>query len=623
MIPIFDHDNLRQEMSAKDIAIMNDVLLIAEARKLVMEGPDVQLPEPPDRIVDRFKSVLGDNFHYAHRIVVPVKHEMKKAFYVAQMEAFFAWDPVVLENAKKALRRQEKMSDDDISTMMYYNPAYFKKAVPRRVLPPSMLYWRVRAVYATYGPVRDATTGKPLFNDAAWKKAKRVLEEILAGHVSDPPGESFYSQKLDCYGEAVSNKHGLPVYSCERGTNSTENYHKQLLTSIGTWSAGTEIADTLRNEHRHRYNQSVSEQKRFGYPQIGHADTWLIDLLQMLVEENHDVLLYPFWSNTCDFLDTNETFGTIPLQSAELTAAVNQLQTDTEKLTCEQKYLAKRQGVKVCFTPVVFAAEKVLFNRFLLLFPTPINFEALSMAWVKEVNCKTIFPKLPVYLRNYYEEWRRNQLIKEAVRRAATKKNALIEFNKRLVPSAQFQQEPLIRTAPATTNDVSDNNIFAVSGSFDDGPMQSQQGLVTATVPTTTAVMGNNIVATSDGFDDGPTMADCKADTLDDGRICEWPEPVPPPTMPQAFRNLIAPRPMHIVGGTWIGIVPAPTVVSNSRKQGQRGPDQKMRQPRKCKRCSKFGKATAIKCRGRTRRGETECEYFTENGDSIFVGSQL
>ena len=40
------------------------------------------------------------------------------------------------------------------------------------MLPPSKLYWRVRAVFELYGRIKDKTTGAPLFNEAAWKKAR-------------------------------------------------------------------------------------------------------------------------------------------------------------------------------------------------------------------------------------------------------------------------------------------------------------------------------------------------------------------------------------------------------------------------------------------------------------------
>ena len=71
------------------------------------------------------------------------------------------------------------------------------------VLPPSLLYPRVRAVFQLYGNMVDAKTSVPLFNKTNWGRANNVLKEILAGHASDPPGVSFYQQRLNAKGEPV------------------------------------------------------------------------------------------------------------------------------------------------------------------------------------------------------------------------------------------------------------------------------------------------------------------------------------------------------------------------------------------------------------------------------------
>ena len=147
-------------------------------------------------IVDRYSSVLGDIFHFMDRCKVSIHHEAKKGYFVALRQAFLQWDPVKLAEVIAVLRDVEGKSDTDIEAMMYYNVDYFRQRVPRVVLPPSQLYHRVRAVYEVYGPAKDSETGAPLFNSRAWKTAKNVLKEILAGHASDPPGISFYSHRL-------------------------------------------------------------------------------------------------------------------------------------------------------------------------------------------------------------------------------------------------------------------------------------------------------------------------------------------------------------------------------------------------------------------------------------------
>jgi hypothetical protein len=51
-----------------------------------------------------FSSCLGDAFHFMDRPKVPVHHKLKKAYFRALQEAWFAWDPVALAEVKDALR---------------------------------------------------------------------------------------------------------------------------------------------------------------------------------------------------------------------------------------------------------------------------------------------------------------------------------------------------------------------------------------------------------------------------------------------------------------------------------------------------------------------------------------
>jgi hypothetical protein len=159
------------------------------------------LDEAPTTIEDHFSSVLGDSFHFMDRPKVPMHHDGKKGYFVAPRQAWFQWDPTKLAEVKATLRYERGMNNNEIEALMYYNVDYFRVRVPRVVLPPSKLYWRVRAVYEMYGPMTDAKTKAPLFNKAAWKKANNVLKEILAGNASDPCGMVFYTQQLNAKGE--------------------------------------------------------------------------------------------------------------------------------------------------------------------------------------------------------------------------------------------------------------------------------------------------------------------------------------------------------------------------------------------------------------------------------------
>ena len=48
-------------------------------------------------------------------------------------------------------------------------------------------------LFLAYGPLKDASTHLPLFNQQNWKTAKQILELIQQGYISDPPGITLYS----------------------------------------------------------------------------------------------------------------------------------------------------------------------------------------------------------------------------------------------------------------------------------------------------------------------------------------------------------------------------------------------------------------------------------------------
>ena len=118
----------------------------------------------------------------------------------------------------------ETSSDhNEIEEDMYFNASFWKGCVDRRVLPPKLLYSRVRAVFVFCGTMIDSVTCMPLFNDRAWKKANNILKEILLGYYSDPPGFSFYSTRLNKKGEPMLNAYGFELLYCNRGTNGVES----------------------------------------------------------------------------------------------------------------------------------------------------------------------------------------------------------------------------------------------------------------------------------------------------------------------------------------------------------------------------------------------------------------
>ena len=96
----------------------------------------------------------------------------------------------------------------------------------------------------------------------------------------------------------------------------------------------------------------------------------------------------------------------------------------------DQQYLCKTMGTKLPLLPVVGKEECQLFERLVVTAPQgPINFEQMAIEWCKEVDAVNIFPKLPVYLRTHYSKWQRNQIVRDAVAKAAPGEARLRELN--------------------------------------------------------------------------------------------------------------------------------------------------------------------------------------------------
>jgi len=627
--PVEDDGQLEQslkdaaELSAKEMAEIRLCAIVAK-QQLVENDMSCKLDPPPAKIADVFRTVLGDPWHFMDRPKVDVKHDKKKAYFVAFMEAWFAWDPVLLEKIKQTMSSQDGMTDAEIEAEMYYNAEFFIQCIERAVLPPSVLYWRVRAVFCTFGIMKDSKTGKPLFNARAWRKAKGVLKNILQGFASDPPGVPMYAYQIDENGEPKMNKYGFHKLHCLRGTNLTECAHRQMLQSIGTISTGIEMSDCVQYEMRHRYNHRMSIRRRPGFPDFGHYDTWLIDGIQCLVEENHNTLVYPTWSNGLDWDDTPEMCGTVPLQPSELTDAVNGLSI-TPKLTPEQQYLSAQQGTSVCFLPFTTKEEKKLYARLALGNPELLkNDGAMALEIVKHVDGKNVFPKLEAYIRTYREKYQFNLRVEDAVKDMDSEIKRLQEFNTETLPILDNTSEAVEASSNPPDSEIltqhsqdGGSDIFDDDANSDDNVLQGSQGDRTETVAAAMHPCNKemNRNCNTDNIASLPTPP------------VPWTGPVffpclqrIPPQLAASRANSTAiapPRQGQFVGRTQIGvtsIIPQPT----TGKEWARGKDKNQRKKRRCTRCVQFNGPEPEKCKGAhggKTGGSRNCQHFTENGE--------
>lgn len=374
-------------------------------------------PRPKDNDYKPFSANIDDAFHVMDAARVPMHHTSKKDYYYALSCAMFVENKEDMNRVREALRKIG-LSDDQIELRRKFNQQFFRRRVRRLIPSPKVLYERVREVYERFGNQPNGPDGKPLFNKNAWYKASCVLKEIRDGFVSDPPGMNFYFHKLDNRGNNAVDKLGLPLYTCNRGTNDVENVHKQLTTVFGRWGYGIEMSNCLLMWFRHRFNHRASERKRLGFPRFGHYDTWLVDDLQNLVMKNRGVLLYPAWSNSSDYADTPERFGVIPIHSAvlheKLVERYEQLMSkrkEPHEFTRNLAYVARKTEVPIPFVPVHSKEEISLFKS--LVKPgEKFDADQLALDWMNHVDPdKNIYPKYPAYIRTYANTHEKNTLV--------------------------------------------------------------------------------------------------------------------------------------------------------------------------------------------------------------------
>jgi hypothetical protein len=193
-------DEAPREMEAGDIDLIEAACVLVQTATTSGNSNSVlaflceHLDKPSESTIeDRFSSVLGDAFpHQMKQPYVPIKHEYKKPYFVALVRAWFCWNEKKLKHVTDILRANDWM-EDDTKRKMYYHPHFFQERIEQRVLPPSKLYWCIRAVYVKFGNKCDIKAGKPLFNKKAWKRVNSVMHEILHGEASDPPRFEFYT----------------------------------------------------------------------------------------------------------------------------------------------------------------------------------------------------------------------------------------------------------------------------------------------------------------------------------------------------------------------------------------------------------------------------------------------
>ncbi|KAF8833475.1 hypothetical protein BDN67DRAFT_916912 [Paxillus ammoniavirescens] len=341
--------------------------------------------------------VIYDNFHAYHHIPISRTHGLRRPFLRALSAAFY----IPVADDKSAVERVLKKYQVSYNSQLLSKPKWVLARVRRHVPLPEILLPRVAEVIETYGPLKDATSGEPLFNARAWEITKNLMENIRLGYYSDPPG-------VELYFKTGQDKDQLTLYRCCRGTNSVEGgVHQNLVRHYESCNTGPQ----------HAIN-AVGTLNRTGKPYAGHFDILLKNRLAHLFDLTRcawlpDNTVKSGWVNGNDYAPANETFGMIKLLPTFFTPLgmfeYNEDYARNQEI--RHKYVAEHQGTLMAVLPVHTHKERDLFQ--LLAHSSPLftdatrqpNWNALACIWAGHANGKTIFYKLPEHLKAYYKTW--------------------------------------------------------------------------------------------------------------------------------------------------------------------------------------------------------------------------
>ncbi|KAF8174192.1 hypothetical protein K438DRAFT_1771787 [Mycena galopus ATCC 62051] len=302
--------------------------------------------------------VLKDPFHIFNMFYISVQHGLRIEFARALRDAIFI--PDAEDKSRIVAWGQRQNPPQSWDELLRKRPAWLLRRCKHIIPPPEQLHGDVAEVFRTFGSLKDANTGLPLFNHAAWAIAKNVLELIAKGYLSDPPG-------IPLYVELGTDKWGFTLFRNRRGTPFAE---------------GDFIA---------RHNLLVGTFNSTGKHYKGHYSPWQTNEVQELLSSLEDCLIDPIlltgWANGNLYEPTNEVAGVLPIpEDVHTKAGMAQFENSLHSKQ-PHHYLAALQGTRKPVLPIHSAPEKDLFRDLMVAHPTsfssPKNIDNLVRLW----NC--------------------------------------------------------------------------------------------------------------------------------------------------------------------------------------------------------------------------------------------
>jgi len=152
---------------------------------------NITVAEPVTWDTAIWSRVLKDVFYVFNMLHLSTMHGLRKEFGWALHDTLFIPDKEDhLQISAWAAKLQPLKTFQQLEMLQ---PAWLCKRCRWVIPPPQKLFPMVQQLLLQYGPLKDASTHLPLFNQQNWKTGKQILELIRQGFVSDPPGIALYT----------------------------------------------------------------------------------------------------------------------------------------------------------------------------------------------------------------------------------------------------------------------------------------------------------------------------------------------------------------------------------------------------------------------------------------------
>jgi hypothetical protein len=119
----------------------------------------------------------------------------------------------------------------EVRNAILHDHGYTQQRIRKHLRPRLELAAWLQAIFTAFGPIRCSNTRKVLLPPKEMAKAWKVIADVRDGFVADLAGIDLYQVLYTERGYARTDRDGIKLRSCSRGSNCVENKHQKVYTA--------------------------------------------------------------------------------------------------------------------------------------------------------------------------------------------------------------------------------------------------------------------------------------------------------------------------------------------------------------------------------------------------------